>query len=151
MLVHALLVVLFRLTGKRGLASMDTVDVIVVLMLALVAVNALVDRLVVVSPLAQRSFEGTPTTVIRAGRVVPGALRRLGLPPTELDTPSSPPDPGGAAADRADRPAECALRARCAAATRAEGALGAVQSTSAAGRSSRCRTTRLVTARVSAT
>ena len=107
-LVYALLVVLFRLTGKRGLASMNTFDVIVVFMLGnvvqnavignddsvtggaigavtLVAVNALVNRLVVVSPLAQRLFEGTPTTVIRDGRVVPGALRRLGLQRTELE------------------------------------------------------------------
>jgi len=107
-LVYALLVVLFRLTGKRGLASMNTFDVIVVFMLGnvvqnavignddsvtggaigavtLVAVNALVNRLVVVSSLAQRLFEGTPTTVIRDGRVVPGALRRLGLQRTELE------------------------------------------------------------------
>jgi len=107
-LVYALLVVLFRLTGKRGLASMNTFDVIVVFMLGnvvqnavignddsvtggaigavtLVAVNALVNRLVVVSPLAQRLFEGTPTTVIRDGRVLPGALRRLGLQRTELE------------------------------------------------------------------
>jgi uncharacterized membrane protein YcaP (DUF421 family) len=107
-LVYALLVVLFRLSGKRGLASMNTFDVVVVFLLGnvvqnavignddsftgaaigavtLVAVNALVNRLTVLSPLAQRIFEGTPTAVITDGRVVRGSLRRLGLRRTELE------------------------------------------------------------------
>lgn len=107
-LVYALLVVLFRITGKRGLASMNTFDVVVVFLLGnvvqnavignddsvtgatigavtLVAVNALVNRLTTGCPLAQRLFEGTPTTVIDHGRVLPGALPRLGRQRAELE------------------------------------------------------------------
>jgi uncharacterized membrane protein YcaP (DUF421 family) len=106
--VYALLVVLFRLSGKRGLASMNTFDVVVVFLLGnvvqnavigdddsvtgatigavtLVAINALLNRLTVISPLAQRLFEGTPTSVIADGRVLRGSLRRLGLRRTELE------------------------------------------------------------------
>jgi uncharacterized membrane protein YcaP (DUF421 family) len=106
--VYALLAVLFRATGKRGLASMNTFDVIVVFLLSnvvqnavigddnsltggligavtLVVVNAAVNRLILVSALAQRLFEGTPTDVIVDGRVVPRSLRRLGLRRSELE------------------------------------------------------------------
>jgi uncharacterized membrane protein YcaP (DUF421 family) len=54
-LVYALLAVLFRLTGKRGLANMNTFDFIVIF------------------------------TVICDGRLVDGALRRLGLRRSEID------------------------------------------------------------------
>jgi uncharacterized membrane protein YcaP (DUF421 family) len=106
--VYALLAVLFRFTGKRGLASMNTFDVIVVFLLSnvvqnavigddnsltggvigavtLVAVNAAVNRLILVSGLAQRLFEGTPTPVIVDGRVVARSLSRLGLRRSELE------------------------------------------------------------------
>jgi uncharacterized membrane protein YcaP (DUF421 family) len=106
--VYALLVVLFRLTGKRGLASMSTFDMVVVFLLSnvvqnavignddslvggaigavtLVLVNAAVNRLSVVSGTAERIIEGTPTAVIADGRMIAGALRRLGLRRSELE------------------------------------------------------------------
>lgn len=106
--VYALLVVLFRFTGKRGLASMSTFDVIVVFLLSnvvqnaiigddnsliggvigavtLVAVNAAVNRLILLSGRAQRLLEGTPTDVIVDGRIVEESLRRLGLRRSELE------------------------------------------------------------------
>jgi uncharacterized membrane protein YcaP (DUF421 family) len=107
-IVYALLAVLFRFTGKRGLASMNTFDFIVIFLLSnvvqnavigndtsliggiigavtLVAVNAAVNRLITVSPIAARIFDGRATTVISDGHPVERALRRLGLRRSELD------------------------------------------------------------------
>jgi uncharacterized membrane protein YcaP (DUF421 family) len=107
-LVYALLAVLFRLTGKRGLASMNTFDFIVIFLLSnvvqnavigndssliggmigavtLVTVNAAVNRLIVASPTAARIFDGHATTVISDGHEIDRALRRLGLRHSELD------------------------------------------------------------------
>ena len=107
-LVYALVAVLFRLTGKRGLANMNTFDFIVLFLLSnvlqnaiigndtsltggaigavtLVAVNAGLNRLLTVSPAAARVFEGQPTTVVSGGHVDTAALRRLGIRPSELD------------------------------------------------------------------
>src|ERR1022692_3642936 len=86
-IVYALIAVLFRLTGKRGLASMNTFDVIVIFLLSnvvqnavigndtsltggvigavtLVTVNAAVNRLIAASTTAARIFDGRATTVI---------------------------------------------------------------------------------------
>src|SRR5216684_7226359 len=80
-IVYALLAVLFRLTGKRGLANMTTFDFIVIFLLSnvvqnavigndtsliggmigavtLVSVNAGVNRLIAVSATAARIFDG---------------------------------------------------------------------------------------------
>jgi uncharacterized membrane protein YcaP (DUF421 family) len=107
-IIYALLAVLFRLTGKRGLASMNTFDFIVIFLLSnvvqnavigndqsliggmigavtLVAVNAAVNRLIAISPTAARIFDGRATTVISDGQPVDRALRRLGLRRSELD------------------------------------------------------------------
>jgi uncharacterized membrane protein YcaP (DUF421 family) len=107
-IVYALIAVLFRLTGKRGLASMNTFDFVVIFLLSnvvqnavigndtsliggmigavtLVSVNELVNRLIAASPAAARIFDGRPTTVIRQGHVLDGALRRLGLRRSEID------------------------------------------------------------------
>jgi uncharacterized membrane protein YcaP (DUF421 family) len=107
-LVYALMVVLVRLGGKRGLATMNTLDFVVVFLLAgvvenatigedtsvlgaavsavtLVAASRAVRRLLDTSPLAQRTLEGRPTTVIEHGHVVQAALRKLGLRTSELD------------------------------------------------------------------
>jgi uncharacterized membrane protein YcaP (DUF421 family) len=107
-LVYAIVAVLFRLTGKRGLASLNTFDIIVLFVLSnvlqnaiigndtsltggaigavtLVAVNAALNRLITVSPLAARIFEGHATTVVSHGQVVAPALRRLGIRRSELD------------------------------------------------------------------
>ncbi len=107
-IIYAIIAVLFRLTGKRGLASLNTFDIIVLFVLSnvvqnaiigndtsliggaigavtLVAVNAALNRLITVSPLAARIFEGHATTVVRDGQVVAPALRRLGIRRGELD------------------------------------------------------------------
>jgi uncharacterized membrane protein YcaP (DUF421 family) len=107
-IVYALIAVLFRLTGKRGLASMNTFDVIVIFLLSnvvqnavigndtsltggvigavtLVTVNAAVNRLIASSAAAARIFDGRATTVISDGHAIDAALRRLGLRRSELD------------------------------------------------------------------
>ena len=107
-IIYALLVVLFRLTGKRGLASLSTLDFVVIFLLSnvvqnavigndnsvtggiigavtLVTVNAAIDRLIVVSPAAEHIVEGRPTIVIRDGHVRRRALMRLGLSRSEID------------------------------------------------------------------
>jgi len=108
-IVYAMIAVLFRLTGKRGLASMNTFDVVVIFLLSnvvqnaiigndtsliggligaatLVAVNTCVNRLIAVSATAARIFDGSATTVISDGHVVDRALRRLGMRRSELNT-----------------------------------------------------------------
>ena len=108
-LVYALIAVLFRLTGKRGLSNMSTFDFVVIFLLSnvvqnavigndtsltggvvgavtLVTVNALVNRVVASNTTAARIFDGKPTTVIRDSHPVAKALRRLGMRGSELDT-----------------------------------------------------------------
>ncbi len=108
-IVYAAIAVLFRLTGKRGLASLNTFDFVVIFLLSnvvqnaiigndtsltggligavtLVAVNTGVNRLIAVNATAARIFDGHATTVISSGRVVDRALRRLGMRRSELDT-----------------------------------------------------------------
>jgi uncharacterized membrane protein YcaP (DUF421 family) len=107
-IVYGLLAVLFRLTGKRGLASMNTFDFVVIFLLSnvvqnavigsdtsliggiigavtLVAVNTAVNWLIAASATVARIFDGHATTVISDGHVVDWALRRLGLRRSELD------------------------------------------------------------------
>ncbi|MEU6440770.1 YetF domain-containing protein [Streptomyces sp. NPDC047046] len=107
-LVYAAMVVLFRLSGKRGLASLNTFDFVVVFLLSnvvqnavigaddsllgglvgavtLVAVNALMNRLTVASPRIARALEGTSTTVVENGFVMTGAVRRLAVRPSEIE------------------------------------------------------------------
>jgi uncharacterized membrane protein YcaP (DUF421 family) len=107
-IVYALIVVVFRLTGKRGLASLNTFDFVVIFLLSnvvqnavigndqsllggmvgavtLVVVNVAVDRLITVSATAARVFEGTATTVISDGRILDRALRRLGMRSSEIE------------------------------------------------------------------
>jgi uncharacterized membrane protein YcaP (DUF421 family) len=107
-IVYALIAVLFRLTGKRGLAALSTFDFVVIFLLSnvvqnavigndtsliggiigavtLVTVNTMVNRLIAVSPRAARIFDGKATTVVTAGHVVVPALQRLGLRRSELE------------------------------------------------------------------
>ncbi|MFJ5092081.1 DUF421 domain-containing protein [Streptomyces sp. NPDC088674] len=107
-LVYAAMVVLFRLSGKRGLASLNTFDFVVVFLLSnvvqnavigaddsllgglvgavtLVAVNAFMNRLTVASPRIARVLEGTSTTVVENGSVMTGAVRRLAVRPSEIE------------------------------------------------------------------
>jgi uncharacterized membrane protein YcaP (DUF421 family) len=106
--VYALIALLFRLSGKRGLASMNTFDFVVIFLLSnvvqnavigndtsltggivgavtLVAVNALVNRIIASNATAARIFDGRATTVIRDGHVIQRALAHLGLRRSELD------------------------------------------------------------------
>ncbi len=106
-IVYAAITVLFRLTGKRGLASLNTFDFVVIFLLSnvvqnavigndtsltgglvgavtLVTVNAAVNRLVASSATAARIFDGHATTIISDGRVVERALRHLGMRRSEL-------------------------------------------------------------------
>jgi uncharacterized membrane protein YcaP (DUF421 family) len=107
-LVYALLLVLIRLVGKRGLAAVNTLDIVVALLLTsavqnaiigddltivggvvsavtLVTINHAINRLVDASPLAARILEGRATTVIEQGKVNEDALRRLQISKSELD------------------------------------------------------------------
>jgi uncharacterized membrane protein YcaP (DUF421 family) len=107
-IVYALIAVLFRLTGKRSLASMNTFDVIVIFLLSnvvqnavigndtsltggvigaitLITVNTAVNRLIASSAAAARVFDGRATTVISDGHAIDKAIRRLGLRRSELD------------------------------------------------------------------
>jgi uncharacterized membrane protein YcaP (DUF421 family) len=106
--VYALIAVLFRIAGKRGLAALNNLDFVVMFLLAnvvqnaiigndnsvtggiigaitLVLVNALVNRLALYSDRFRYLFDGTDTPVIRDGAVLAGALRRLGLRARDLD------------------------------------------------------------------
>jgi uncharacterized membrane protein YcaP (DUF421 family) len=107
-LVYALIALLFRVAGKRGLASLNTFDFVVIFLLSnvvqnavigndtsltggavgavtLVAVNAFVNRAIASNAGAARLFDGHPTTVISDGHVVDRALRHLGLRRSEID------------------------------------------------------------------
>lgn len=107
-LVYATIVILFRVAGKRGLASLNTLDLTVIFLLSnivqnavigndtsftggligavtIVAVNAGLNRLVVAVPAVARLLEGESTTVIEDGQPVPGAMRRLSLRRGDLE------------------------------------------------------------------
>jgi len=106
--VYAVLALLFRIFGKRGLASLNTFDFVVMFLLSnvvqnaiigednsllggvigavtLVAVNAVVTWWLAMDGRAERLLEGTGTTIIKDGRLQRGALRRLAIRPAELD------------------------------------------------------------------
>ena len=107
-LVYTLIVVLIRLTGKRGLSGMSTLDLTVIFLLSnvvqnaiigddnsvlggaigavtLVLVNAGVSKLIAVSPAAERLLQGTATTVIRDGQIDDRAVRRLSLRTADIE------------------------------------------------------------------
>ena len=107
-LVYVLIALLFRLSGKRGLANLSTFDFVVIFLLSnvvqnavigndtsltggvigavtLVAVNAVVNRVVASNAIAARIFDGRATTVIRDGHVIQRALVHLGVRRSELD------------------------------------------------------------------
>jgi uncharacterized membrane protein YcaP (DUF421 family) len=106
--VYAVLALLFRLAGKRGLANLNTFDFVVMFLLSnvvqnaiigadnsllggvigavtLVAVNAAVNRWIGYSNRARRLLEGTGSTVIDDGRPQVAVLRRLAIREAELD------------------------------------------------------------------
>jgi uncharacterized membrane protein YcaP (DUF421 family) len=107
-LVYATIVLLFRLSGKRGLANLNTFDFVVIFLLSnvvqnaiigndtsvsggaigaatLVFTNAAVNRLIAKSSRSARVLEGASTTVIRDGAIVDRAVRRLALRQRDLE------------------------------------------------------------------
>src|SRR5689334_19451707 len=107
-LVYALIAILLRTTGKRGLAGLNSLDIVVMVLLSnvvqnaiigndnsvtggaigavtLVTVNELINRLSVTSDRVRRIFDGTDTQLIEHGRLDERAVRRVGLRPRELD------------------------------------------------------------------
>lgn len=106
--VYLAIAVLIRIGGKRLLAQMNSLDLVVVLLLSnvvqnaiigpdnsvlgglvgacvLVGFNALVDRFAEGTALGRRLLVGTPTDLISDGQVDPRALSRLGISVAELD------------------------------------------------------------------
>lgn len=107
-LVYALIVVIFRITGKRAISSMNTMDFVVMFLLSnvvqnavigpdnsfsggavgavtLILVNAGVDRLAYWSPAVRRLIEGSPSHLVRNGKLDDAAMRRLAIRPTDLE------------------------------------------------------------------
>jgi len=107
-LVYALIAVLFRIAGKRGLANLNTFDFVVIFLLSnvvqnavigndtsltggvvgavtLVTVDMIVTRAIASNERVARLFDGQATTVISNGRIVRPALRHLGIRRSELD------------------------------------------------------------------
>jgi uncharacterized membrane protein YcaP (DUF421 family) len=107
-LVYALVAALIRLTGKRGLAGLNTLDIAVVFLLSnvvqnaiigddlsvwggavgavtLVVVNAALNRLALHSQVFGRLFDGTDTTLIDDGNKLAGNMRHVGVRDGELD------------------------------------------------------------------
>jgi uncharacterized membrane protein YcaP (DUF421 family) len=107
-LVYTLIVVLIRMSGKRGLSGVNTLDIVVILLLSNVVQNAIIgndvsvtggaigavtligvdwllSRLALHSDLFARVFEGTETEVIRDGRLLNRPARRLGFRGTDLE------------------------------------------------------------------
>jgi uncharacterized membrane protein YcaP (DUF421 family) len=106
--VYAVIVGLFRITGKRGLAQLTSFDMVVVFLLSnvvqnaligsdnsllgglvgavsLVVVNTVVTRSAAMSSAVERVLEGTATTVIENGQLDHHAAQRIGLRAGELD------------------------------------------------------------------
>lgn len=106
--VYALLLVLFRLTGKRGLAAMNTFDFVVIFLLSnlvqnavigqddsltgafvgavtLVGMNAALTRWLASDERAARLLEGSGSTVVENGRLLTRTLRRLAIRREEVE------------------------------------------------------------------
>ncbi len=106
--VYAVIVTLFRLAGKRGLANLNTLDLTVLLLLSnvvqnaiigndqsllggivgaltLVCLNAGLNHALTRNDRLAHLVEGSPTKVIEDGHLILGALRRLAVRPHELD------------------------------------------------------------------
>jgi uncharacterized membrane protein YcaP (DUF421 family) len=107
-LVYTTILILFRIAGKRDLATLNMFDFVVLFLLSnvvqnaiigndtsvlggaigaatLIAVNATLNRWVAVSERAARVLEGKPTTIIQNGHFVARAARRLALRPSDVE------------------------------------------------------------------
>lgn len=106
--VYALIVLIFRVIGKRSISTLNTMDFVVMFLLSnvvqnaiigednsflggaigavtLVATNSVLTRVALISPRFRRLVEGSAVDVITDGVADQGALRRLGLRTEELD------------------------------------------------------------------
>ena len=106
--VYVLILVIFRMIGKRSIGALNTMDFVVMFLLSnvvqnaiignddsfiggaigaltLVGLNALVDRLAFRYPAVRILLEGKPVDVIRDGKAEEATLRRLGMRREELD------------------------------------------------------------------
>jgi uncharacterized membrane protein YcaP (DUF421 family) len=107
-LVYATILVLFRLAGKRDLATINMFDFVVLFLLSnvvqnavigndtsltggaigaatLVAVNALLNRWIAASDRVARVLEGHATIIIKDGKFLPQAAKRLSLRRGDID------------------------------------------------------------------
>jgi uncharacterized membrane protein YcaP (DUF421 family) len=107
LLVYGFLVLALRLVGKRELGQTNTLDLVVLLLVAnavqngiigadnsvtgaflgaavLFVVNELVNRTTYTFPWVERALEGEPTPLIQDGKPVQKALRRAGISLSEL-------------------------------------------------------------------
>ena len=106
-LIYAFLVIALRAVGKRELGQTNTLDLVVLLLVAnavqngiigndvsvtgafvgagvLFAVNEALNRTTYASPWAERALEGQPTKLIENGMPVSRAMLRAGISLTEL-------------------------------------------------------------------
>jgi uncharacterized membrane protein YcaP (DUF421 family) len=107
LLVYGFLILALRLVGKRELGQTNTLDLVVLLLVAnavqngiigadnsvtgaflgaavLFVVNELVNRTTYTFPWVERALEGEPTPLIKDGKPVRKALRRAGISLSEL-------------------------------------------------------------------
>ena len=107
-LVYATILILFRVAGKRDLATLNMFDFVVLFLLSnvvqnaiigndtslsggvigavtLVAFNAAINRWIAMNDRAARVLEGKATVIIKDGRFLPQAGRRLSLRPESVD------------------------------------------------------------------
>ncbi|WP_406731378.1 DUF421 domain-containing protein [Streptomyces sp. NBC_01794] len=105
--VYALVLLIFRFTGKRGMAAMNTFDFVVLFLLSnvvqnavigpddsvtggaigaitLIAMNAALTRWLATDDRAARLLEGTSSPIVEDGRLIPGTLRRLSIRREEM-------------------------------------------------------------------
>ena len=106
-LIYLFLIAILRIVGKRELGQANTLDLVVLLLVAnavqngiigndisvtgavlgavtLFAINELVTRTTYAFPWAARALEGDPTTLIAEGKPIHQALRRSGISLPEL-------------------------------------------------------------------
>lgn len=106
--VYALILLIFRVVGKRSMSALNTMDFVVMFLLSnvvqnaiigadnslsggaigavtLVAVNSAVDRLALAYPAFRVVVEGRSTEVVHDGTADDKALHRLGMRRSELD------------------------------------------------------------------
>jgi uncharacterized membrane protein YcaP (DUF421 family) len=106
-LIYLFLIAILRIVGKRELGQANTLDLVVLLLVAnavqngiigndvsvtgavigavtLFAINELVSRTTYAFPWAARALEGEPTLLISGGKPIHKALRRSGISLSEL-------------------------------------------------------------------